>query len=182
MLRYWIITIWIVFSRTYDAYSTYLHTPDLSKEANPLSSVLGLGWGSILLIISLLTLYTIYAHYIYRFRPFGLMPAEGGYRFGAFSAYLYLGCKGHWWQALYSIPKQQGRFTTYIGATLAPCLAYAGVVSTVMWLLIQYTDFYPPLHRASVIYALLVAGSVALVWRWNRRMYRQYQAGDLRVC
>jgi hypothetical protein len=43
-LKFFIILLWILFSKSYDAYCTFLHTPDLSKEANPLVSVLGFNW------------------------------------------------------------------------------------------------------------------------------------------
>ncbi len=43
-LKFLVILLWILLSKSYDAYCTYLHTPDLSKEANPLVSVLGLNW------------------------------------------------------------------------------------------------------------------------------------------
>jgi hypothetical protein len=46
-LKFLIILLWILFSKSYDAYCTFQHTPDLSKEANPLVSLLGfIGFGS----------------------------------------------------------------------------------------------------------------------------------------
>ena len=46
-LKFLVVLSWILFSKSYDAYCTYLHTPDLSKEENPLVSILGLiGSGS----------------------------------------------------------------------------------------------------------------------------------------
>jgi hypothetical protein len=41
-LKFFIILFWMLFSKSYDAYCTFEHTPDLSKEANPLVTILGL--------------------------------------------------------------------------------------------------------------------------------------------
>ena len=57
-LKFTAITTWILFSRSYDAYCTYQLTPDLSKEANPLVTVVGISsWTTLLLVLSVLTIY-----------------------------------------------------------------------------------------------------------------------------
>ena len=60
--KFIITTAWILFSRSYDAYCTNQLTPDLSKESNPLVSVLGMTWTPLLITIGLLTIYLIYAY------------------------------------------------------------------------------------------------------------------------
>lgn len=53
-LKYSLTTAWIIFSRAYDAHCTAQLTPDLSKEANPLVTVVGIStWTPLLAIISL---------------------------------------------------------------------------------------------------------------------------------
>ncbi|MDW8287372.1 MAG: hypothetical protein RMJ89_04825, partial [Flammeovirgaceae bacterium] len=76
-LKFAVTTIWILFSRSYDAYCTYLLTPDLSKESNPLVTVVGISsWTPLLIIISVLTIYAIYAYYVSVFKPISLLPTE----------------------------------------------------------------------------------------------------------
>ena len=75
--RFVLITVWIVCSRAYDAYCTYQLTPDLTHEANPLVTVVGVSsWSVLLFIIGLLTAYVIYAYYRHVFHPIDILPKE----------------------------------------------------------------------------------------------------------
>ena len=174
--KFLVMTIWILFSRSYDAYCTNRLTPDLSKESNPLVSVFGLSWTPLLIVLTVLTVYAIYAYYISVFRPKSLLPAEKGYSFGNVVAYTYLGQKDHWTSVFYKLPKDVSRFNHYMGHTLSRCLAFAGIVSTVMWLLINYTEFYKSMHSAPAIYSVLIIGCAAIIYFWNKSMYRSYVA------
>lgn len=176
-LKFTLTTAWILFSRGYDAYCTSLLTPDLSKEANPLVTVAGVSsWTTLLIILSVLTIYIIYAYYISVFRPMNLLPQEKGYSFGNFAAYLFLGKKDSWTAVLYKFPKDIKRLNTYMGHLLTKCLIYAGVVSTIMWLLINNSDYYRTIHSAPVIYSILIGGCAIISYTWNRTLFRQYSA------
>lgn len=174
--KFTITVIWILFSRSYDAFCTYRLTPDLSKEANPLASVLRLGWTPILLIIGLLICYAIYAYYKATFQPKKLMPPEKGYTFSQFTAYLYLGKKDSWTAMFYKLPKEISRFNQYMGVVLTKCLVFVGFVSTIMWLLINYTEYYARYHSATMIYTIIIIGGTYIIYKWNREMYKGYLA------
>jgi len=178
-LKFIITTIWLLFSRSYDAYCTYLLTPDLSKEANPLVTILGVSsWTPLLIILSVLTIYVIYAYFISVFRPMNLLPQEKGYTFSNFVAYLYLGVKDHWTSTLYKLPKDINRLNNYMGHILTKCLVFAGMVSTIMWVLINNSAFYKTFHSAPLIYAILIIGCISITYNWNKSMYRQYLANS----
>lgn len=178
-LKFALTTIWILFSRSYDAYCTSLLTPDLSKEANPLVSVVGISsWTTLLAILSILTIYVIYAYFVSVFRPMNLLPKEKGYSFNHFAGYLYLGAKDNWFAIFYKIPKTLERFNNYFGHLFTQCLVYAGIVSTSMWLLINYTDFYKPIHSAPLIYTILLGGCFVISYIWNRSLYKAYLLED----
>ncbi len=175
-LKFLTIAGWIIFSRAYDAYSTYQYTPDLSHEANPLVSIFGLSWTPLLIIIGLLTLYAIYAFYISQKENFNFLPAERGFSFMELAAFTYFGKKEHWTAMFYKLPRDIHRFNHYIGHLLTRGLVFAGIVSTIMWLLINYTDFYmQQYHRAEIIYGILVVGCLFIGWRWQMALYRKYQ-------
>jgi hypothetical protein len=172
--KFAIATAWIIFSRSYDAYSTNQLTPDLSKESNPLVSVLGTTWTPLMITLGLLTIYVIYAYYISVFKPKTLLPTEKGYTLSNVAAYAYLGYKDNWTVILYKLPKDINRFNHYMGHVLTKCLVFAGFVSTIMWLLIIYTDFYKTIHSAPAIYSILIIGCALIIYNWNKVMYRQY--------
>ncbi|MFZ9695569.1 MAG: hypothetical protein ACO3AY_06840 [Chitinophagaceae bacterium] len=172
--KFTITTSWILFSRSYDAYCTYQLTPNLSKEANPLVSVLGMGWTPLLFVISLLTLYTIYAYYKASFKPISLLSTEKGYSFSNIIAYTYLGVKEEWPAVFYKIPSSLRRFNQYVGNVFTPCLVFAGIISTVMWLLINYSTFYKQMHDYRGVYLILITGCFLINYMWMRRQYFMY--------
>lgn len=173
-IRFLLLSSWIVASRAFDAAATMRHTPDLSKEANPLASALGLSWSPLLVVVGLLSIYTVYTLHRRLFRPLDLFPTEAGYSFSQFFAYTYLGRKAEWHATLYQLPRELQRFNHYMGHVLPRGVAFAGVVSTTMWLLIWSSERYRSLHSAGVIYAILVAGIVVILVSWNRRAYGRY--------
>ena len=174
-LKFALTTIWILFSRSYDAYCTNLLTPDLSKEANPLVTVVGVSsWTTLLIILGILTIYVIYAYFISVFRPMNLLPKETGYTFSNFVAYVYLGYKDSWTSTLYKFPKDFKRANNYFGHLLTKCLVYAGFTSTIMWLLINNSNYYNTIHSAPLVYSILIAGCIIIAYIWNKTLYRQY--------
>ena len=174
-IKFIVTTSWILFSRTYDAYCTNLHTPDLSKEANPLVSIAGVSsWTTLLIILSLLTIYAVYAYFISVFKPMNLFPKDKGYSFGNFMAYLYLGNKDNWTATFYKLPKDVKRLNNYMGHVLTKFLVYAGFVSTLMWLLINYSNYYKSIHSATMIYSILFVGCAIISYKWNKSHYRKY--------
>jgi Kef-type K+ transport system membrane component KefB len=174
-LKFTITVTWILLSRSYDAYCTNMLTPDLTKEANPLVTVVGVSsWTTLLIILGVLTIYVIYAYFISVFKPMNLLPNDRGYSFGNFVAYVYLGFKDSWTAILYKLPKDTKRLNNYMGHLLTRCLVYAGIVSTIMWLLINNSDFYKTNHSATFIYFILILGCVIITYSWNKNLYRQY--------
>ena len=166
LLRFSLTAVWVVFSRAYDAYCTALYTPDLTMEANPLVSVLGFGWTPLLAVVGGLTLFTVYAYWKRAFQPENIYPESGEYSLLQFNTYLYLGRKGHWSSMLYKLPGSWKRFVQYWGMFATPSLIWAGVISTIMWLLINNTTWYmPEYHSVKLIYMLVVSSSiVAIAW------------------
>jgi len=177
ILKFLIILLWILFSKSYDAYCTYLHTPDLSKEANPLVSVLGLNWFWLLIVIGSLTIYTCYTLYLISFNPIKLYPLEKGYSFSNFIAYMYFGKKSSLFSILYKIPAiRNKRFHYTFGNIFVRYLVFAGIVSTVMWLLINNSEaYYREIHNHLVIYGILISGTFIILYNYYKTNYNKYQ-------
>jgi Kef-type K+ transport system membrane component KefB len=173
-LKFTITTIWILLTRWFDAFSTYRHTPDLGKEANPLVSIFGFGWTPLLVVIVALSIYVIYAYYLATFQTFNLVPSEKGYSFSHFIGYVYIGKKQSWISLFYKFPKDLNRLNHFVGQLLSRCLVFAGFLSTAMWLLINNTEFYKSIHSAPMIYLILIIGSVYIFYRWFKNIYNEY--------
>ncbi len=174
--KFILVTLWIILSRSYDAYCTYQLTPDLSKEANPLVSLFNFNWTSLLVVIGLLLLYTIYAFYSSVFKGSEFLPAEKGLSFKEFGLFLYFGRKAKWSDLIYTLPKSFKRFNYYMGTFFTPVISFAGIVSTIMWLLINYTEtYYGNYHSAAVIYTILIAGAIVIMIAKSKRLYEVYK-------
>ena len=105
-----------------------------------------------------------------------LLPKEKGYTFSEFVAYTYLGYKDKWTAILYKLPRDINRFNHWMGHNLTQGLVFAGFVSTIMWLLINYTNFYKNIHSVTLIYSILIIGFLSIIYIWNKRMFRRYLA------
>lgn len=174
--KFYLFSSWIIFSRSFDAYCTNLHTPDLSKEANPLVSFIGLTWSPLLLILGLLMLFVIYGFYLSIFKPISLDPDEKGLSFKEYCTFRYLGKKSNWFALLFQFPSTKARFSRVMGELLAPCLVYAGIVSTIMWLLIFNSAWYRSMHSAALVYMNLIIGCGVIVYDIYSRKYSAYKA------
>ena len=166
--------LWILATRVYDAYCTFQYTPDLTHEANPLVSLFSLSWTPLLIIISILFMYTIYAYYLSFFKHFNFYPTEKDYSFSNFIGYIYLGKKQSWISILYKFPKDINRFHHYMGNLMSRCLVFVGVVTTFMWLLINYVPYYKNIHSATIIYVIVIIGSVFICYNWFLKLYKDY--------
>lgn len=173
-IKFSLLAIWVLSSRGYDAYATYQYTPDLSQESNPLVSVLGLDWLALLTVVGLLSLYAIYTYYKATFQTYNFYPKEKGYSFSHFIGYTYLGRKSGWVSSFFKIPNDFQRFNYFVGHLLTPCLAFAGVVSTIMWILLNNSDLYREIHSAEMIYSIIVLGNIVILYSWLSVNYKKY--------
>ncbi len=172
--KFILTSLWILVTRSCDAYCTYLFTPNLKKEANPLVSILGLGWTPLLLIVFSVTLYSLWCLYQVTYHPMDLLPEETGYSLNEVSGYVYLGKRAPWFVFFYALPHNMRRFHQYMGHILSRCLVYAGWISTVMWLLIKYSEWYRIVHSGAFVYVLFVAGCGLILFQWYAQQYHQY--------
>ena len=172
--RYILATAWILFSRSFDAYATWQHTPDLQKEASPLASVFGMSWLPILLLLGAVCAYVMFAYHKALFGSYRIFPKEKGYSLSQFAGYLATGQKSPWWSMFIRFPRIRAHVHAYFGFSLVIALSVAGVVSTVMWLLIWYSEAYRSVHSAGAVYAVILAGIGVAYALWVQLRYSAY--------
>ncbi|MCU0434335.1 MAG: hypothetical protein MUC87_12845 [Bacteroidia bacterium] len=172
--RYILATAWILVSRSFDAYATWQHTPDLQKEASPLVSVFGLSWLPLLLLLGAVCVYVMYAYYKALFGSYSIFPAEKGMSLSEFAGYVATGRKTPWWKMCVQFPKKAAHLHAYFGHLLVISLSVAGVFSTVMWVLIWTSEGYRSVHSAGLVYGGILVSVCAVYYGWVRRKYRAY--------
>ena len=91
-------------TRILDGISTYIVTPDLAAEANPLHSVFQLGWAGLfvanLTIISL----CVCASYLYYTKPQPILDFEADLDYKNFISVYFFKEKGKFYKLFYAIP------------------------------------------------------------------------------
>lgn len=168
--------LWIIATRAYDAYSTYQYTPDLTREANPLVTVLGISsWTLLLSIIVFLVAYIIYAWYCSLFGSNLDLPSAKNLNFKDFVAYYYFGKPAKWYQLLYKLPSSLKRNHQMAGVILPPALMVAGLISTIMWFGINNQwEWYIQIHSVPLIWSLVVIGGIVPFLLYCHRRYYEY--------
>lgn len=168
------VSLWIIITRIYDAYETYLFTPDLHKEINPLVKYLHFGWTGLLLAITLLVVYIIISFYTFLFDKSVTLPKESGLSFSAFFTTWYFGKKEKWYKAFYKFPDIK-RVHYFAGIFFASSISVAGFCTTLMWILINYTSwYYPKYHNITILlfgFSLCFLPSLLYI----QTMYKRYK-------
>ena len=153
---------------------TYIHTPDLSLEGNPLVTHLGLGWGA-LFIANVLGLAVVAVslwwacHY-----QLPLIRADG---FWDYDAKLFYGENAKKIWLLYKLPKNWKAVGAWFGFALTPSLIIARIIVVLEWLSEDWWDWYLALRRmiwrTDVWAGILTFILFSMVWLW--KSYRQNQ-------
>jgi hypothetical protein len=176
VMRFTLLTIWIILTRAIDLFATAKFTPDLKQEGNPLVTLGGLSWTPIIIIVTSLVAYAIYTLYISTFQEYELLPTEKGLTFGDFFAYIHLGQKSHWTSVMYKLPKDKMRWTHLIGYLLPTALAFTGIVTTIMWMLINFVpNFYTFYYKLNTVYLIILLGTLIIWSNYYLTLYRRYK-------
>lgn len=161
-----------------DGLLTYLNTPDLSREANPLVSVLGLGWGSLFLAnficFILLIVLTWYSFVRYQ------TVYTNTTRFTHYISQIVYNRPDKFIWMLYKLPKNWGPVMACMGYCFCYSLIVARLILVLEWLA---TTFHADLTiynyicntyffgRLDVVVAILLA--IILMFFWFYKEYRK---------
>jgi hypothetical protein len=176
-LKFTLILTGILLTRAYDAYCTALFTPDLKREGNLLASVFHLHWSGLLLSMGCVLLYVIYALYINTYKQINLFPAQRQLSFGQFVAQALYGPGASWKAFLYKFPADTQKLHYVFGYILSRGLLWAGVVTTIMWVLINHTaTYYTHFHSYSGTMSLILGGVAVVAYYYFNQLYTAYKS------
>jgi len=170
-----IVVIWIILSRFYDVYSTFRFTPSLDLEANPLISKFNFGWATLIGINVLISGYAIILFYKICFSKPLKLPTTYGLNYVDFLPHLFLGRSDHWLAIFYKLPKTFEHFQLLLGYLLPIIVSFVGVVTSLMWSLIFYTNYYHTYYKGYQVAIIIVLGIIILIVLWSKFMYSKYK-------
>ncbi len=179
-----LLTTLLFATRIGDLVMTYLVTPDLARETNPLVSMLGQGWISLIVLQIILVSAIVLLNYYSLFKLQPTYPSQSGLSFAEFATRYYLGREQHWMNLLFRFPSRWSVFVKAFGYTLPRALIVIGLLvsmsSATLTISEVYSDFYPPLP---VFYLVIVTIALYFYFRFFKTEYHAYResaglAGD----
>lgn len=178
-IRFWFFTLFYTEVTAADLGLTYLATPNLEMEGNPLVAVYAFGWGA-LLFVNLLTLafYIFMAWYaFYRYKPRPSFETENIKRYISDITYdnPEMGKFG-----MLRLPKHWAPQIACLCYSVVAALPFARFIIVMEWLLLCTDTYAPwffrivaffPLGRIDFFVAVLLAWMLSFVW--IRREFRE---------
>lgn len=141
--------------RSTDLYITYLYTPDLSREWNPLVSLLGASWPGLILVQIIIVAFVSWLMFFY-FNRTPTVIEQKGLSFHDFIYVYFFGKLRPWPDRLFSRPMQLRKHLIFNGflflviTTIISCFAIANnlllifrVDSYISFIVKYYRTFFP---------------------------------------
>jgi hypothetical protein len=172
----------VVVLKILDLYTTWLRTPDLAREMNPITRLLGVSWTTVLLQQLVLTVLTLW------FVRRSLIPdrsfcsSKRDLTLKTFVAHLFFEEPSPWWHVLYRLPTRPGALRYSLAGITLFLVPLAHIqAGTSNWLLTRsalyehWFDAYLPLSWYSEI-AVVALLAICLFVRRDYLACRQSNA------
>jgi hypothetical protein len=163
MKKFIVLLILLLSSRFLDAYTTYVHIPDLSTELNPVVSIFGKGWTGLLVIHNLVLALLIYCLWVYCFKKMDIKPFEKPVSLKQFVSLFYFNNPDSFAKIFYKLPTNKYSLAySFGGALVKSVITISFIVGTSTTFLIlseQYRQFYR-IYKIPVFLMILMVGIV----------------------
>ncbi len=179
VVKFILVTIFLILGRVYDVYSTSLYTPNLKNETNIVVKMFDAGWSSILIFqaIMLIAVIALYYYYLFNFRK--VNPPKEDLSLKEYVSFFLFYQKDSFSKMFYKLPKNMNGFwamTGYVATmTLIVASFIVGSSTTALLLSEEYAQFYKsgiPLLLYTIIILIALYFTIQF-FRTNYRGYRQ---------
>jgi hypothetical protein len=177
-LEFWFFSVSLVTLRVADVVITYIVSPDLRWEINPLVSVAGLGWLSLITSnVAGVAVILILFHYSL-VRGGDLYPTEPGYSVKEFISHYLFGERHSFRKIYYVVPTNRRAIIEYAGYVSIRVLTVWSLIIVVHNALVWYSEAFRGLMSNLklwlAVYALLIILTVAYSLRFFKVLYLGY--------
>ncbi|UCG61685.1 MAG: hypothetical protein JSV52_15470 [Candidatus Zixiibacteriota bacterium] len=171
-----LLTVLLCVTRLSDIYTTFVVTPDLVRETNPIVSMFGQGWTWLIGVQIVLVSSIVLLNYLSIFKSRPDHPSQSGLSLRKFATRYYLGREQHWVNLVFRLPYRWNVFVRAFGYTLPRVLIVVGLMVSVSSLLLSvsqtYANYYPPLPA---FYAVIAAIALLVYYRFFQLEYNAYR-------
>jgi hypothetical protein len=176
-LEFLILAFFLVLTRAWDIITTYTVTPDLKTETNPLVSILGRGWVSVIISQIILVSIVIVLNHQSLFRIKSIYPSQKGYSYKKFMMHYYFGKKENLIKIIYKLPQDKRTLIRLLGYVLPRALIVISIFisasSTFLIMSRDYKRFYAVARP--YYYIVLIATAFLFIILFFKREYKIYQ-------
>lgn len=176
-LEFCLLTLLLLITRFWDAILTYIITPNLEKETNPIVSLFGQGWVSLISIQIILISVIIILNYYSLFKIKNIYPSQKGYSFKEFLSYYYFGEKQNLIKLLYKMPKNKSTLIKSLGYMLPRTLIVVSIFISLSSTFLVYSSYYRKFYSVARPYYYIVIAAIAFFFYilFFKREYAIYQ-------
>lgn len=176
-LEFFLLTLLLILTRFCDVITTYMVTPGLERETNPLVSIFGRGWVTVIIFQVILVSIIIILNYLSLFKIKNSYPSQKGYSYKEFIRYYYFGKKENLIKMIYKFPKDKVTLIKLLGYVLPRALIVVSIfISTSSTFLIissDYSRFY--VEARPYYYIVLIGIAFLFIILFFKREYKIYQ-------
>jgi uncharacterized membrane protein len=163
----------LILTRLADAQTTYLYTPDLKREANPLVSLFGFGWtGSIIVQIIGLT-FCIYALWVYIFKTVQLPAFDKNISLTKFIGLFHFRDTRSFLKMFYRLPTNKNSLLYSIGYIFTYTLIIFSTIVSCSTTFLILSKSYRNFYSAYSIPVFLYTFALILIVFFSSRFYKQ---------
>jgi len=178
MRKFLMLVFLIVIGRLYDGITTFLYTPDLSKESNIIIKYLGAGWTSFIILQIVLIGFVIYLIYYFIFKYNPQWPTEKKLTFKQFASYLFFNNTHSFYKILYKTPQNKNVLFAFVGyvtsLTLISVSYIVGASTTFLLISNPYRNFYKN-GMTEVGYGLMGVIAIFFTIRFFKTEFKKYE-------
>ncbi len=168
--------------RFYDVYTTYLYTPDLSRETNIIVKYFGAGWTSVIIFQSLIVAIVIYCLYYYFFKFKATMPSDPKLTIKEFTSHLHNGDISSFGKIFYKTPKNKDVLFASIGFIASMTLIVVSFIVGSSTLFLLFSDKYRGMYKQGIptlLYCIIAGLGIYFTLTFYRTEYKKYKSATL---
>ncbi|MDB5138866.1 MAG: hypothetical protein JWR12_782 [Mucilaginibacter sp.] len=176
--EFFLLAVGVIITRSADVIGTYYYTSNLSAEANPMVSLMKMGWLYLLTIQCVAILISVTSNYYSLFVIKAIEVQNAGLNFQEYLSMLFFNTKDDWkWQyAFIKFPKGKKQNIFLLGWVIPRILIHVGVIIILFFCLLNFVPGYPSIHKYFVIpmYSLILLCIPLNFLKYFKYRYKKY--------
>lgn len=167
-----ITVVLLLISRSFDFITTYLYTPDLAKEGNPIVKYFGSGWEIMIIITIILLAVVVYCFYLDCFKREKIIT-ENKLSFKEFIPYFLFGKQEKFSAIFYKTVKRKP-FLRLLGYLVTYTLIVVGFMIGTSTTFLIISEKYRKIYNPKIYIVSFVLFALFFYYKFFRKEYKYY--------